>query len=1789
MISRSEPDHPAPLPGGASGAPPTPALRPAGRRVSRRRFFAAYFVAVLLVGAGGVFGFTRYERRAGASYEQMLLSIVRLQVRQITSLFAERASDANLLSRQPVLLEALGRRRAASSTPRGDARLNAYLEALLSELATAHDYHGLLVADRDLRTVAAVAALPDHLTTAEAMQGLAGAIRSRRLTLVDLRASPGGHMEFGLAVPVFAGADSTKPVIGAILVLLDARRALFSRFDNAMALGKTTETVLARVTDTDIAFAYSTKYLRASRPFSVRRSSADTSLIPVKAFMAQAEIVGELPDYRGVRVVAAASPVPGTPWVIVTKTDDSEVDAPLVQLALAGVAFLLVLMGLGASIARSLWLERQRDVEAEESVVASRYMAATMASMDGYLMHDVAGRLLDANAAMERITGYSRDELLALSIEDLRWPAEPGVPRALERIADLLQEGAAKFTSHWRSRSGASIEVEVSATVLREGGERRVVAFVRDITAVSHTRRHLEALNALYLFLGRANEAIFQSRSADELYEAVCRGAVADGNLVLAWVGVADWNARVVRVAAASGAAAGYVADLRISLDTDDPAGQGPTGVCIRTGKSVVRNDFLASAMTGPWHQAGMRFGIGASVSVPVTVGGTTVAAVMFYARDKDFFTDDLVAALEEVGRNTAMSLEKYTADEARREEERLRRASEDRLLEAQRIARVCSWELDLRINRMIWSDEAYRILELAPDPEVPLTLQTLLDRLHPDDRDSVAEAFRAALEARSPFELSFRLLLPDGLEKYLLIRCRSEFLPDGSPLRSIGMLQDVTDQRAAALELARHRDHLEELVSVRTAALEQAKGRLQMSDERLKAMFAMSQQASQLAEYDILRLAVNEAVRMTGSADGYIYLISAEDQTRAEFCLWADEPVPAGGLDAPPRYPVSQTGVWERAARSRMPVLVSEPVEVEGESDLRAERPLERQIAVPHLEDGRVRLVLGVANRPTAYESSDVSELQLIAHDVWTIVQRRRTDLALEEAYRRIRASEQRLLWATDAATEGILDWDLRTNDIYFSDAMLTMLGYQPSEVAHTYAGLLGLVHPEDASRFDAEIQRGLRDAGSYEVEVRMQSKDGTYRWILSRAKVVECDESGKPARVVGAHTDLTNRRRAEDELRAAKVAADEASRAKSAFLAVMSHEIRTPMNGVLGMSEILLQSNLPMRDQEAVRTIQASATNLLTIIDDILDFSKIEAGRLELEAVECSLSEIIDNVYHSLQPLAAARGVDVYLFVDPAMPDIIASDPTRMRQVLYNLVGNAVKFSGDLPDRRGRVSARLELLPSVPGHILLTVADNGIGMSPETIANLFTSFSQAEKSTTRRFGGTGLGLAITKRLVELMHGTIEVTSVLGEGTTFTVKGPLDFVHEQPLSSLPRLDGVECVIVGDASCWDADDLRRYLEPLGARVTVAGGPEAAAAAARPLASPVIIRDVGIAPADVDPVLRGLTDARHVLVTRGQRRTARALQPDVVVLDREFLRARTFVRAVGIAAGRCSPQPFEDAGPGEVITSHTVPSIAEARAQGCLILVAEDDPTNQRVILRQLELLGYAAEVASDGAEALRMWQAGHYALLLRDLHMPEMDGYTLTREIRTAEGTGRRTPIVALTANALRGEEARARSVGMDGYLTKPVPLKALRQAIDTWFHRERSTPAGSDGEVRRGATSARPAFDVTVLESLVGDDPAIVRELLHDFTDAQKRQLAEMQAAVVSARLAEVGAVAHKMKSAARSVGALSLGDLCAELENAGKRSDVSAVDRLVRMIGASSAGVQTEIERYLATPSPS
>jgi signal transduction histidine kinase/HPt (histidine-containing phosphotransfer) domain-containing protein/ActR/RegA family two-component response regulator len=626
---------------------------------------------------------------------------------------------------------------------------------------------------------------------------------------------------------------------------------------------------------------------------------------------------------------------------------------------------------------------------------------------------------------------------------------------------------------------------------------------------------------------------------------------------------------------------------------------------------------------------------------------------------------------------------------------------------------------------------------------------------------------------------------------------------------------------------------------------------------------------------------------------------------------------------------------------------------------------------------------------------------------------------------------------------------------------------------------------------------------------------------------------------------------------LAAAKQQAEAANEAKSTFLAAMSHEIRTPMNGIVGMVDVLAHSQLSEYQADAVRTVQESAFALLQLIDDLLDFSKIEAGKLELERTPTSLSDTTESVCDTLVALADRKGVDLFVFVSPEGPAQVLADPVRLRQILYNLIGNAIKFSGDRRNKRGRVDVRVEVGREQPLQVAFTVTDNGIGIPTEARAHLFESFHQAEVSTTRRFGGSGLGLAICRRLVDLMQGRILVDSTPGVGTTFTVHLPFEPVADAVAPALPDLSGVECVVVDGPEAL-ACDLRCYLEHAGARVTITADDDAVGTC-RSIGQPIVLIHGDMEePGHAEWLSRfeGLPNVRHLWIVRGQHRVTQLSSTGAITVDGRSLRRRSLLRAAAAAAGLVAP-PAEPPRPdNQAQRAGSSPlTITQARVRGQLILVAEDDSTNQKVLLRQLNLLGYSAELASDGREALDLWRRGSYAMLLTDLHMPVLDGYGLAAAIRREESAPGRFPIIALTANALRGEASHALDAGMDGYLTKPLRLPALREALEKWLPQAPVEAAAKSADVEQvQLPPGREILDINVLKGLVGDEPGSLHELLKDFLDALSAGMAGIRAAAAVEGFDEVGPIAHRLKSSSRSVGALPLGDACAELENSSR-----------------------------------
>ncbi len=717
--------------------------------------------------------------------------------------------------------------------------------------------------------------------------------------------------------------------------------------------------------------------------------------------------------------------------------------------------------------------------------------------------------------------------------------------------------------------------------------------------------------------------------------------------------------------------------------------------------------------------------------------------------------------------------------------------------------------------------------------------------------------------------------------------------------------------------------------------------------------------------------------------------------------------------------------------------------------------------------------------------------------------------------------------------------------------------------------------------------------------------------RWL----RISECRLSD--GSTAGLRMDITALKHAQAAAQEAQRAAEEASRAKSAFLAAMSHEIRTPMNGVIGMVDLLRQTSLKGHQIEMVDTIRESAYALLGIIEDILDFSKIEAGRLEIELLPTDLATVADRACLMLDTIASRKNVELTLFADPALPRVWC-DAARLRQIVVNLAGNAIKFSS-ASDRGGKVAVRLELRERGAQRVVvdLSVRDNGIGMDADAQARLFKAFSQADASTTRRFGGTGLGLAIVRKLVDLMGGDIRVDSAPGQGATFTVNLPLALADEGNEGGdgpppLP-LAGLDCLVVGEAGL--ADDWACYARAAGAAVRRAPTLAAALALAPP-AGQTALWVIDADGAEEEALYRrvqeiaaaagagGSAKLRFLLIGHGRRRRLRQIgaAPPTHAIDVNVLTRTACLAALAVAAGRAEPEADDEADDREA-GRPTPPSRGEALLQGRLILVVEDNEINQQVIARQLALLGYAADVAGNGLEALERLGGADYALVLTDLHMPAMDGYELTMAERSRERVhgGRRVPIVALTANALKGEAQRCRAAGMDDYLSKPVALDELKAMLDKWLAPAAAAaaelavpdlpggpavavpnlPGGPAIAVPPAPTfqAALPVFRADTLAALVGDDPGIIDAFLADFCRSAQTLVAQ-----IAADPARAGPLAHQLKSSARAVGALALGARCEQIEATAKDGDPDALAPLCAALAEEFAAARQAIEAHRA-----
>ncbi len=1062
---------------------------------------------------------------------------------------------------------------------------------------------------------------------------------------------------------------------------------------------------------------------------------------------------------------------------------------------------------------------------------------------------------------------------------------------------------------------------------------------------------------------------------------------------------------------------------------------------------------------------------------------------------------------------------------------------------------------------------------EMLDYSEAELTAATFTDITHPDDvRESADMVRRALAGGLRTFEFEKRYIHKDGHVVWTSVSSSLVRDGQGDPLHFTTQVQDITERKRAEEEIQRLNEGLERRVRERTARLRNALTELRESEER----------------YGLV---------VEGSNDG-IY----DWNVRSGEMFWNDRLFEIVGLSRGEFTPTLDGFFDLMHPEDRETVSASLEAHMEEGEEFDVEFRFQRSS-----EENRTCIIRGKAQR-------DRNDKPFrMAGTVTDITERKRVEEVLRLRDRAISASSNGLVISDPKLPDNPL--------IYVNPAFEEMTGYTAEEALGRNCRFL---QGEDGDQEAiAVLREAIREGRDHTVVLRNYKKDGTLFWNELSVSPVR-NERGDLTHFVGVQNDITLRKRAEEEIRRfnetlerrveertaqleeATRAADAANRAKSDFLANMSHEIRTPMNGVIGMTELLLNTRLTEEQHEYAETLRNSGESLLFIINDILDISKIEAGAMSLEKIAFDLRTELEEALHALAERAHDKRLELTGFVDLDMPTALKGDPFRLRQILTNLIGNAIKFTEE-----GEVSLHIELAEETDDAVLarFEVSDTGIGMTDEQRGRLFEAFTQADTSTTRRYGGTGLGLAISKQLIELMGGEVWVESTPGEGSTFSFTASM---KKQPaeaqvvLTPRPDLRGLRVLVVDDHET-NRRILDKQVTSWGMRSGLAGdAPEALRLLGEALEAgapyDTVILDMhmpgmdGVELAKRIREVPGLSAPRLVLLTSMGRRGdgPAAEEIGLAAYLTKPVRQSELYNCLVTVMGSSEGGPDTAAGPSEqpLVTRHSlrtgsgrIEHHASARQRSRpRVLLAEDNPVNQKVAVKMIENLGYRVDVAANGREALDALARKPYAAVLMDIQMPEMDGYQATAEIRRREASdpveqARQTPIIAMTASALQGDREKALEAGMDDYLSKPVRPASLNSVLERWAPWEGDEPE-TDSDPADGANShvmpENPIDPEVVagLRELGGDD--VLAELVEMFLEDARPRLAVLGRAGAAGDAHTVEQVAHTLKGSAGNMGARLMSELAAGLQDIGASGDLSGAAERVDELEAEFARVR-------------
>jgi two-component system sensor histidine kinase/response regulator len=1153
---------------------------------------------------------------------------------------------------------------------------------------------------------------------------------------------------------------------------------------------------------------------------------------------------------------------------------------------------------------------------------------------------------------------------------------------------------------------------------------------------------------------------------------------------------------------------------------------------------------------------------------------------------------------------------------------QRALRTSDERFRLVSRATNDGIWDWDLVTGEVWWNENLRTTFGYAPQ-ELEAGVQSWKSHIHPDDRERVYQSILSAIkDGHAGWVEEYRFLRRDGTYAAVLDRGFVSRDAVGRPLRMVGAMMDTSQRKRAELQYRTLFENVNDAIFVTGISPDGLPGRfkqvndvachqlgysreelLQLSPADIDVPEFLSQRASVMARLatgepvlfetlqvakDGHRISVEFSARRFNFEGEPAVLAIARDITerkRAEEELYESRQMLQSILDTIPQRVfwkdrnISYLGCNKALA---IDAGLNDPAEIIGKTDYelswgetaeryRADDRLVMEQATPRLNfdeilsrpDGRLQWIR-TSKLPLRDREGNVIGVIGTYED---ITERKRIESALRESEEQFRQLAENIhevffIFAAEPA---------RT--VYISPAYEQVWGSPRQELYERASAWIDSVHPEDRENA-AEVFRRCLSGIQVETEFRVIRPDGDIRWIHARCFPV-CDPQGKFLRSVGIAEDITEQRRVLEEVRGARAVAEAANRVKSEFLANMSHEIRTPMNGILGMTELALDTDLTREQREYLAAVKSSGDALLRVLNDILDFSKVEAGKLDLELIEFSLQDCVGETVKAMAVRAHGKGLELAYQFGPEVPQRVVGDPVRLRQILTNLVGNAIKFTV-----QGEVVLTLSAAPGDEGKTSLnfTIKDTGIGIPQEKLASIFRPFVQGDTSTTRTYGGTGLGLAISVQLVDLMGGRISVESALGKGSCFQFT--IAMTVPQQTTQITLLAGPEILVGVPVLIVDDNPTNRKILEHATRdwgmapCSVSDGEaalrEVEAAVQQGKHYRVALIDSHMPGMDGfalverlqhDPRMAGAVIM--MLTSSGQRGdAARCRQLGIAAYLVKPIGSSELMQALLVALG----QSAEVVRP--LVTRHTL----REDHRGLRILVAEDNPVNQALILRVLQKQGHAPELARTGLEAVAMAAAGRFDVAFMDVQMPEMDGFAATAAIREREKIhGAHLPIYAMTAHALKGDEERCLAAGMDGYISKPVEFSKIRQVLDG---------------VRAQPRNPTPAWDQGRALSGVGGDEKLLREIAEMFLHEYPQAVSDLRRALAGHDAKMLGRIAHRLKGEVGSFGAGQSVSALLKLEEEAGHPDFVPISRAVDGVERELAGLRLALEEFCRVP---